>query len=426
MIITNLVKLFELVEENRARIDLSGGLRLNPGNPVVEESRLELPRQAAPNQHLYDTSTTLSALTWLTTPLSVKSWKGFEAVITDAADPDGGGAIVTSAGYRLDDGTDEFWWDGGAWVSAASTDWNTEEEVAANIAAFSVSERALRVVVNLRTSDARVTPKLVEIKVLYGAVIDHQEDYLIRSLIPALKAGVRPAGRTLIAFSGGTTLLLSNYVTETPYNIVDIDSVFDNVADPNHQTDLLDNYNTTTKVITLASDPGSTDLFIRFLYQPVVALDTSRDYREVGAIPSLTIEGVRIVGAAVRGTDDSVVNKAAGTAVVVLAPRQGDIEFDLVADTDKIVDQHRLAEEARAYLSRVNFLRSVGMDENFRLWVLSDYEATGAPNGADLRTGKLRARIVGAVFFERGSNESASAVKTFQTSPDSNLQISTP
>lgn len=426
MILKDIIKLFDFVESNRDRIDITGGLRLNPGRSMVDLPRLELPRQAAPADDLYDTSTALTAKTWLTTPMSIKEWRGFEAVVTQKADPDGGGVIVTSAFYRLGDGVDEFYWDGGAWAVATPTDWSDEADVANNIATFPATAKALEVIVNLRTSDERVTPELAEIKVLYGASIDHMEDYLTRSLIPDLKANVRPAGRTKFSFGGGTSVVEEDYKPETPYNIKGVDAVWDENADPAHLFDLFSSFDLATGEITLTSDPGVTRLFIRFLYEPVVARTTSRDYSEVSKVPSLKIENVRLTNAGIRGNDDSVVNKDAGTAVKVHGVRQGDIEFDLVAETDKIVDQDRLAEAARDYMASNPLLVSRGMDERFRLWLVDEYDQIGGPNNADISAGRLRAKIVGAVFFERGSDTSASAVSSFKTSPNSNLTLQVP
>ena len=421
----NLIKTFSFEEAERSRLDLTGGLRLNPGTSRVGLSRLELPRQAAPKGDLYNTSTTLTASTWVATPMSVKEWRGFEAVITHPRDPDGGAAAVTSAFYKLSDGIDEYYWDGGAWSVAGATDWNTEEDVADNISSFPATAKSIQVVVNLRTADQRVTPVLSSIKVLYGAVIDHQEDYLIRSLIPSLKANVRPAGRTLIEYSGGTSVVIQDYLPETPYNIVGVESVYNETSDSAHLFDLFDSYSSSTGTITLSSDPGACNLYIRFLYEPEIALNTSRDYVEVGKVPAVTIERVRVIDTAIRGVNDSVVNKSTGEMVMVYGPRQGDIEFDLVAETDKIVDQQRLAEAIRVYMSSNPMLVSIGMDERFRLHVFDEYDSFGDADKTDISAGKVRVRIIGAVFFERGS-ATKPAVLSFQTTPESNLQFQVP
>lgn len=427
MILKDLIKTFEFTEDDRKDMDLTGGLRLNPGDLRFDLPRLELPRQPDPNGDLFDTSTTLTAITRLTTPMSVKEWRGFEAVIVNKADPDGGGVIVTSAFYRLGDGVDEFFWDGGAWVVAGATDWNTEEDVAVNIPTFPATAKAIQVIINLRTSDARVSPEITFIKILYGGSIDHMEDYLIRSLTPDLKLNVRPAGRIIFEHQGGTQVEVQAYNPETPYNIKDIDAIYNEDTDPAHLFDLLGAYDPATEEITLTGAVGAgVNLFIRFLYEPSVAITTSRDYSEVGKVPSLVIENVRIVNAAIRGQDDSVINKSTGTATKVFAPRQGDIQFDIVVDTDKIVDQYRLAEAVRDYMASNPLLVSRGLDEKFRLWLIDEYDSVGGSNRSDISSGRLRAKIVGAVFFERGSDQSASAVKNFQTSPASNLVLQVP
>jgi hypothetical protein len=157
-----------------------------------------------------------------------------------------------------------------------------------------------------------------------------------------------------------------------------------------------------------------------------MAITTSRDYSEVGKVPSVVVERVRIVNDAIRGADDSVINKSTGTATKVFGPRQGDIEFDIVVDTDKIVDQYRLTEAVRNYIAQTPKLVSRGMDEEFRLWLVDAYDSAVGANRSDISSGKLRAKIVGAVFFERGSDQSASAVTNFQTSPNSNLVLQVP
>jgi len=87
MRLKDLIKRWDFIEDNRGILDLTGGLHLLP--PQADTAtRLELPRQAAPNGELYSVSLTLTATTWIAAPLSAREWRGFQAEITNATDPD--------------------------------------------------------------------------------------------------------------------------------------------------------------------------------------------------------------------------------------------------------------------------------------------------------------------------------------------------
>lgn len=398
----DLIFSFNFGRDDRPDLDLSGGLRLNP-TVTRRDAQLELPRRTD-DTSLYDTTQTLTAKHRLFNPLNVKQWAGFEVVIKNKIDPDGTGAVVTSAFYRLGDGVSEYWWDGGAWV-VNNTDWNTEAEIANNIATFPVDERALQVTINLRTADTRVTPELYQIKVLYKSDIDHHEDYVLRSFIPELKENVRPIARALAEMADtGTELCFSASDLEAPYEIVDVDAVFNLDDDPNLLTDLASSYDADTGIITLNSsvDVG-TAMLVRFTYKPLVALTTSRDYIEVAKVPAIHILNVRFIEMSINAQDDTVLNKDSNQGTRVFAPRQGHIEMELLVQTDKQYDQMRLAEELRRYFAKNPLMRSRGMDVKFRLWLVDEYRTEGVPNSADLQSGRLLCRIVNALFFERDS-----------------------
>lgn len=420
MRLKNLIKRFDFKEDNRSRLDLSGGLRLHLHDPRVVLPGLELPRQVA-NPSLYSDSETLYASTWIARPLSAKEWRGFEAVIQHALDPDGSGAIVTTAAYRLTDGEDQYWWDGSAWV-IDNVEWNTEAEVADNIGAFSIVLRSIGVIVNLATQDERVTPRLFAVKILYGSDIIHEDDILFRTLIPDMKAKVRPLSRVVMAHAGGTAVALDQYRPQTPYNIVDIDCVFDDTNDPNHLVDIFQSYDGGTGEITLAQDPGNVDLYIKFVYQPEIAKMTSRDYHEVGKVPSIAIDATEFKRTRESGIDDHVLNKSTNAGTRVFAPRQKDLEFSLMLMTDKSTDGAALAEEVRAYFAQNQFITSRGMDESFRLQLLGDGESVGNPDSADINVCKLFGRIVGVLFFDRGS-EPITGVSNFNLIGPPNISV---
>jgi len=132
-----LIKNFVFKEENRYRITLGPNVRL-----VAGEHRVTL----KDTDSLYPTDPDLYIKTWIVNPKSVKKWLLFESVIAHVYDYDGN--RITDDGYRLGDGTNEYWWDGGAWVVNASN-WNTEQEVCENIESFPVTSLKLQIIVNL-------------------------------------------------------------------------------------------------------------------------------------------------------------------------------------------------------------------------------------------------------------------------------------
>ncbi len=218
-------------------------------NPDTHRAQLEVDSVSGK----YPTSADLYVKSRLTSPQSVRSWTGFQAYILHKTNFQN--AAVTSAQFRLDDDTDEWYWTGAAWAVASASDWNTEQEIADNITTFdAVDKRQLAVVINLVSADGNETPEVVWVKVLYEAAIDSfVEDMVYRSLIPLIRANVRPIARAGVSMPAtGTTLNISDLELEAGYNVVGVDSVFDHTNDPDHLVDLFSSY--AAGVITLTGE----------------------------------------------------------------------------------------------------------------------------------------------------------------------------
>jgi len=396
--IKRLVKRFKFEEDNRARIELVSNVRLDP---LANRLKLSEPYQSSG-----------VAKTWVTNPSSVKQWLGFEVVIHHAMT--GGAAAgvpvmtpITGAGYRLTDGTDEFWHNGAAW-EVNTTDWNTEEQVAANISSFPVTPQKLGVVIQLTTTDLGYTPEVEEIRVLWASDVEFYEDLVYRSLVRALRENIRPITDYLIKPGTATaTIDLDQFPLKTPYNVVGVDSVYDRTDDPDRLVDLLQSYNTGTKLITLnATLPTDHVATLRLIYEPEVSVTTSQDFYEVAKVPALVLDDIDFVDAAPLAANDWVTNKGDGSAVKVFAPIQGDLEVSLLAYTDKGVDQQRLKEAIHRYFENNPTLRSTGLDEQFSLWLIDEYDMRNVPSPADIHTGRVRFRIRDVVVYARDSVDS--------------------
>jgi hypothetical protein len=390
-----LIKTFEFTEDNRSRLVIGANTRLNPAT-----HRFQL---LAAVTGLYPTAADLAVQTWVATPRAVKAWAGFQVVATNVLVD---GAPVTSLGYRLKTAANQFWWDGAAWVVNTSN-WNTEAEVAANIGDFPATARALGVVVNLVTTDPRFTPEVESIRILYEAQIEFQRD-LVVSLLQHLKENIRAISEaTMDVPAGGPLATVTFAQPSTPYNITGIDSVYNHTDDPDHMEDLFGAYDTNTRVITLLDPVASgKTLWIRFLYQPEVAHTTGRVYTEVGKVPAIVITDINLRDSQESGAaDDEVVNKATGAGWRVPAPFMADIEFVLRCLTDKAGDQMVLADECKRFFRNNPLIVSRGMDEPFRLWLLDEYQGEGVTTQEEVQAGRLRARIMRALFFDKPASE---------------------
>lgn len=394
MRLTTLIRRFEFSEDWRHRVTLGVGARLNP-----EEHCVQLTPDAA---GLYPTTANIRVATELATMSRLQAWLAFQAVI-DHQYVDN--VQVTGAGFRLSNGTTEYWWNSTAWVDASAlpNNWNTEAEVANNIATFQKTLRRIVVITNLTTSDERYTPSLRTLKIAYNSDIDFQDDLIYRSLIPLLRAQVRPTADypiEMVATSQTIDLSSDQYALDTPYNIVGIDAVFNDTDDPSHFVDLLASYNANTKVITLTGNlAAGKQAWIRFIYEPEVYVTTSQDYSEIDKVPAVCLEDIQLVNAVELSQDDTVINVDTNQGVKVKAPTQGDLEIVLSGITDKGRDQQRLADSLKAFFANNPLLPSTGLGENYSLWLIDEYAMTTNAGRKELHSGRLRFRIVGALFF---------------------------
>jgi hypothetical protein len=404
---TRLIKTLDFTEDQRNRVILGADVRLNP-----QANRLELKPDLDGKYPLAPADAI--ARTWLTKPRAVKKWLLLESVLTT---PTG-----TSAMYRLSaNGVDDLVWDTGtsAWVVTTSA-WNTEAEVCDNIATFPISTKSIQVVIKLATSNALVTPAVEAIKILYDAQIDFQLDLFARSLLREMSLKARAlSDHPIVLSASGVTINLGSYPVSTPYKIIGIDAVYNHTDDPQHDLDLFQSYNPTTKVITLSSSlaAGKT-AWILFQYEPEVMMSTARDWVELAKVPSLVVNEIESVAFRPGQGDDTVINKRTSSGWRVQAPNAYDFDFTIRITTDKAGDQHRLSEKVRQWLRLNPLLTSYGLDEPYRLLITRDYLGSGTTNQEEIHSGTMRVRLCGALFFDRPATPAVSVQRfTILTTP---------
>jgi hypothetical protein len=385
-----LIKEFVFIESNRRRLTLGTSVRLNP-----DQSRLELVLQPATG--LYPTDPDLFATTWLTTPARAKKWLMFEAIVRNKVDFHN--QLVTAVQYRLSaDGVSQLWWNGTAWVAPVAGQWNSEADISTNLSSFPIATRSLQIVVNLSTTDPNQTPEVFRLKVLYASDIEFQEEYVARSLIPAMRNEIHPITDYVISSAAGQTSAALTGVEET-YDIVGVDSVFNSTTDPYQLNNIFSSYNPTTKLVTWTGSPSFGDkIWIKFSYTPKMILAQSQDFTELSKIPCILIESVDSGKETKINKAEWVIDRATNAGFRLADGFQVDLDITMKLTADKLKDLDRMADQAKAFF-KDRLLTSVGQDEEFRLYTISEYTQALSETQSELHSARLRARICNAVFY---------------------------
>jgi hypothetical protein len=405
-----LIKRWEFEEAQRSRIVLVSGVRLDP------EGFLELESNASG----FLTTANLSAKTWLSTPRSAKRFIGFESFHVNRTV---NLVQVTNVKFRLSrDGIEQLFWNGSAWVAAASGNWNTEAEVANNISSLALSDthRGLQVIVNLSTTNATQSPQVMHVKALYDSDVEWLEDLIARSLKPALEAGIRPIAEAVALSTGASTITLT---TEASYQIASIDTVYNLTTDPEKLADIFQSFNSTTKVVTLTTAPASGDkILIRFKYAPKIDLMPSQDIIEIAEVPAIGIGNIRTTMTRPFSDHESVINKATGAGWRLAGGEQADIEVPLNITTSKEKDAHRVSDAVQAFFKENPLLTLKGVDELVRVLIWEEHIAANYSTMAGVHSASLRARILGYVSYRKDA-ELVHAVQNLIVSGTVNVQL---
>lgn len=420
MRLRSVIKTFKFENQYRSRITLGSDTRLHP-----IENRLMLQED---EDGYYPLTDDLEARTWVANPDGARQWLGFEARVQHGKDPITG-EVKTAAKFRLSDGTDDYWWDGGAWDDAPTVgEWNTEEQIATNISTFPVADKKIQVIVNPSTQEKTLTPRIEWVKVLYSSDTDEYEDIIYRTLVRQMRENIRPIGRFIAAMpSTGSSFDLDDFVnfdTHNPYKVIDVDAVFNYTDDPDCGTDLLQSYDSGTHAVTLTGNVDADKrLLVRVVYEPLVAVQTSKVFEEINRVPAILLTSISTRDASRgRSEDDWVVNKDDGTAVKVPGPIKGSIEVTARLLSASGIDQGRLASETMRWFEDNPLITSPGFDDEYRLWLLDEYSSRPSPDWGDLHAGELLFRVVDVRLPGRSASDEY-GVKRFLLTGDMNQTI---
>ena len=293
----------------------------------------------------------------------------------------------TSVGFRLFDGTSERYHDGGSWRAPNPGEWNSIEELNANLPTYDVrSTREFAPVLNLRTSDDRVTPSVACLTILWEGTVDWYADVLLDSLTATYREALD--FRAYLALppptSASASFDLDGYRDDAELQIVDVEEVYDAANDPERIEDLLQSYDPVTRVVTLSSPvPAGGTPYLVLRVRPTVAWDTSEDFTEIQRVPEVVLRDAETVSSseypafAARGT----VRSDTGEAVEIPPPQRSTYRVSVEVRTNRSREQANLLEAVtRAIVAGPPgesgpFVRSRATDRRFRTILREQFSA---------------------------------------------------
>lgn len=357
-----------------------------------KRQRLELSSQS---NGFYPTAPDLYARTRVTTPTACRKWAGFFADLQLPRDSQG----ATDVRFRLNDGAVDRYWNTGAsaWVPASTNNWNTEQEVADHIADWPT--QALGVVLNLSTTNPRLTPHVNEVRLMYETDLVSLEDYVVRSFVEELRAMLRPI--SIVAFkSTGQTSIDLNELLQVPYDVIDVDSVYNNAIDPTHFAPLTGwSFDPTTKLLSIPAQPTDHRVEVRFVWRPHVVLTQSQDYTEIAKIPVVVVSDVEVYRTRLIRNRPYVINKRTGQGFAFEEGFQGDISVPLLFIAPSARDLHVMGEEVSRFFANTTLLHVRGQDEFYPVQPDTEYGDNSMPSQKETYSARLQARIRNAVFY---------------------------
>ena len=420
-----MIKLFRFNEEARSDLlsanGVAGGnfadVQLDPdeGGFVL---RTEQPVPSLPRSFPTTGESTFQTLTF--EPESVKAWTMIE-LVADQVSVDG--VVATSTTILVGNSSGFQFWDGTQWRAPLAGEYNTVADVNANLSTFPFTERSIVFSIRLQSLTGVATPRVRGLKILWESDAFTLEDVIYRSLIRSMRTSLRPIAEYSVNSDGTTSIALSP--VETPYQIRDVDSVYDEGADPDRLIDIASSYDEVSNTITLTSAPASgSPLMVRFAYEPVVAEHTGQDFVELAKVPAVTIEGLRSFETFEIPRGESVIDEGTRSGWELREGKQISLAFDVIATTDKSKDLTRLMTDLISFFDD-GLLDLTQIGEKVALRTEEPFaDRTGSPKQSGLRSGRIRVILDRVVFYTATARE-ITGVRSFQAGGDGNLNFTT-
>jgi len=371
----------------------------------------------------YSTDSDLFIETPMFTPNALKRWLAFEAIVVE--DP------LTfilpagaSLGFKVKTTAGNYWWNGTAWAVAGASEWSTESQINDNFSTFpivTIGNKSIGFVVNLKTTDAKVTPQVLELKMLGEYDIEFFDDLVYDGVIRTLNTLFRSSSVLRFRASGSSSIDLDTVLVNKGYNITGIRTVYDLTADPLKLDNLFDSYvQGAPKKDGFTHEPGTVNFTsaitsdhwvdIQFEFVPEIFIRTGQDYYEVPAYPSVVFEAIDDITdsftmqANNSNGQDLIRDKAAKTAIEQIGPRQSSIRFRYAVYTDRQVDQMRLLNDINKFWANNAAISTHGMDCQYGVTVVERLNTARNQSSADTTdtnaaTGAFV--VLGVLFYDK-------------------------
>jgi hypothetical protein len=343
------------------------------------------------NDGLYPTDADISFRSAIYNPNKVKAWRAIMPVVSHTTILD---EQKTGAGFKLFDGTNDLYWDGGAWAVAGASDWSTMEELQANFSSYTSATNELAVVTNLvASSDGVYTPKLAKIVVALDVDIkSYIDEYVYKGLMGKLREYMKPAMDWSVIWPGGTTYDMSGYKAE---NGIIIEDIVEASTTKTFDDDIFTSYNTTTKVLELTTPVAAGDrVFIRIVPHIDYAVSTHTDWYQPAMIPAVVFRHYRKLFAGESPVREHTVNYTTLAALAAKSPRRQDVDIplDLLADRSLLVAQ--MAEMVQELVRREPILVTPGAGFEARLEVEENEQYYPRPDEEGVLRGVVRITLM--------------------------------
>jgi hypothetical protein len=342
----------------------------------------------------------------------------FQAGVSSLEDPEGNTEWAAKV-FRVYNGTDEFYFDGDAWVAFDEdvTDvvqWNTEGEVSAALSAWDIPlvgtggvKGKFGFVIRLYTSDKNVSPKIHWVKCAYNAKVHSWlEDIVVRSLAGAFKTQIRPVTELVVKTPDPATdsinvaSILS--AASAPFVITDIDDAFNATQDVELVANVESAYDPTTKMLTLTTTPEPGDIIrIGAIYAPPVLIEVgNQDFIETAKAPNIVLHSIGLAHATQMPNDETIVSKWDGAGLTVKAPQRVSVTFDITLNAPSNIDLLRMIDSVIEFFEANPVIKSKAIGELYRLRLMDKFSNRTQASHSGAYCARGRGEIIDVLFFK--------------------------
>jgi len=346
---------------------------------------------------------------------------GFSGWVTLPKDDEGNEVGLVS--FRLNDGTNDYFWNGAAWVAAGAGDWNTAVEIHKNASAYDTTSLKLRVVANLSTTDKHYAPSFNRAVVMASFLLMGEvEDALERALLEQMANKIRPVVDIVVEWSGGDSFDFGALeLEEPPGRTRSVVAAYNLTNDSSRITDLLQSY--VAGVVTLTAAQDATDnIALVVEFEPIVAVTTHPDYDEIAGLPAIAIVSVeeRFVGE--LPDQEFVYDPGDASAIVVDTPRVVNLRLGVSVRAARLLDYQRTTREFLRFVRENPVVRSQALGVDFDLVIESSPAMNPSPGIERILQGHAILRL-GPVYRWLHQQRAGWAIKKINVGGDLNATI---